>query len=188
MGIKTVDVKINGLYPGDETPANNNDNSGSIVLVFLGKNPNMIKLLLEKADENGVVKGKISIEYIGKEVKLRIRKAGFKPIQTKIMVKSYGLFFTPKLVLDGVYTSRDGTTLTWDEEQTYTNSKSILDDEIRNFRHKNTGAKVLYYTFVILLIIIGAIVNPLIGALIGIIGFIFGEFFTPYTLGLKRLF
>lgn len=185
MRIKTVPAKINGLFPGNGTLENNDP--GSTVLVFIGENPNMVKLLLKKADSKGEVNGEIPIKYIGSKVTIRIRKSSaspfFKPFEGEIEVKAYGIFFTTRLIWD-----EEPNLLIWDSDKNYVDSKSILDDKIRNFRHKNNIARGIYYISIVVLIVLGVVVNPIAGLVIGLVGTVLGEFFSPYAIGLKKLF
>ena len=185
ISMSKINVFINGLYPGYGTLENSDP--GSTVLLFTGENPEINILLKGKADSNGILEGEIPVKYLYSKIMLRIRKSGFIPIENEIEVKPYGVFFTPKLVLDGVYIDDNGVELSWNSDQIYAESSDILKDKIKNFRYKNTFEKILFYLISISLTAVGFVVNPILGVFIAIVAFVFSELVTPYAIGLKKI-
>ncbi len=184
--MKKITVQINGLYPGDSTDGN--DNPGSIVALFEKPPTKESAIFISKADKNGEIVQKIDSKHIGEELLLRIRKAGFKEISVDVTPEEYGLFYTPTLVIDYVFHYPDGAKVVWEQDQKFTDNNRIMQNTIRNFKHKNSLEKGVYYGIIIIASILGFILDPIIGIIVTVISFLFSIFFTPYVTGFKKLF
>ena len=75
----------------------------------------------------------------------------------------------------------------WKSEEEFNKADLARLTKLRNFRHKNVSAKIMYYSLICLSVILTFLVPGVAGVAIAVIIIILLELLSPYSMGLKRL-
>lgn len=176
-------VFVNGLYPGNGIDGE--ENPGSRVVVFdlsKEKNEDGWRILYGYADSAGVVHSKIPNSYVEREVMIRIRLVGFKPVESIQRVPSYGVFYTPRLEKDHVVSKsvleqRIGLDAwnSWDTGIQFSEAQARMIEEVRTIKSWNNSITVINGSLSIGAAIGLAFVNPVLAIAGGVTTWVMTE-------------